>query len=192
MKSFDEKTINRYEVSSEQITIKCYCERRHRKGCGCFDDFVRKAAACFKQSLSSAGMNSQAFADNLVNVATRHYRGIHKWDGRHCEFHRLMVCSCGLCSDPDNLECKVNTNIVEASHNVLVRFRSKDWNIARLYYEVSTNLGLIQLCMTDLYRKRGPDYHSIMDVLMQMGLPVFSGMPTILKMINSKRHNILK
>ena len=177
-------------------------------------------------------MNSQAFADNLVNVATRHYRGIHKWDGRHCEFHRLMVCSCGLCSDPDNLECdgkpyeskyvltcpfhalayelgcrycstkadnlihpelgKVNTNIVEALHNVLVRFRSKDWNIARLYYEVSTNLGLIQLCMTDLYRKRGPDYHSIMDVLMQMGLPVFSGMPTILKMLNSKRHNILK
>ena len=93
-----------------------------------------------------------------------------------------MVCSCGLCSDPDDLECdgkpykskhvltcpfhalayefechycstradnlihlelgKVNTNIVEVSHNVLVRFRSKDWNIVCLHYEVSTNLGL--------------------------------------------------
>ena len=87
---------------------------------------------------------------------------------------------------------KVNTNIVEASHNVLVRFRSKDWNIARLHYEVSTNLGLIQLCMTHLHRKWGPDYHSIMDVLMQMGLPVFSGMPAILIMLNSKRHKIVE
>ena len=232
MKTFDDKMINRYKVSSKQIKIKCHCEKRHRKGCGCFDDdFVRKAAACFKQSLSSAGMDSRAFADNLMNVATKHYRGIHEWDGGHCDFHRLMVCSCGSCSDPDDLECngkpyeskyvltcpfhalayelecrycsthadnlidpelgKVNTNIVEASHNVLVRFRSKDWNIARLHYEVSTNLGLIQSCMTHLYRKRGPDYHWVVDVLTQMELPISSGVPAILKMLNNKRQEIL-
>ena len=82
MKSFDEKMINRYEVSSEQIKITCHCKKRHSKECGCFsDDVVRKAAVCFKQSLSSAAMDSQAFADNLVNVATKHYCGIHKWDG---------------------------------------------------------------------------------------------------------------
>ena len=110
MKTFDDKMINRYEVSSEQIKIKCHCEKRHRKGCGCFDDdFVRKAAACFKQSLSSAGMDSRAFADNLMNVATKHYRGIHEWDGGHCDFHRLMVCSCGSCSDPDNSAMESHT-----------------------------------------------------------------------------------
>uniref|UniRef100_A0A1X7TVI9 Uncharacterized protein n=1 Tax=Amphimedon queenslandica TaxID=400682 RepID=A0A1X7TVI9_AMPQE len=42
---------------------------------------------------------------------------------------------------------KVTTNPVEASKNVLVRYRSKNWNLARLHYHVSTNIGLIQGCM---------------------------------------------
>ena len=179
-------------------------------------------------SLSSAGTDATAFAGHLMNVATKHYRGIHKWDGGHCDFHRLTV----SCSDPDDLKCKgkpyeskyvltcpfhslvyelecyhcstqanklihpklgkVNTNLLEASHNVLIRFRPKDWNIARLHYEVSTNLGLIQSCMTQLFKKLGPDYHWVVDVLTQMELPVFSGVPAILKMLNNKRHKILE
>lgn len=31
MKTFNDKMINRYEVSSEQIKIKCHCEKRHHK-----------------------------------------------------------------------------------------------------------------------------------------------------------------
>uniref|UniRef100_A0A1X7VBI0 Uncharacterized protein n=1 Tax=Amphimedon queenslandica TaxID=400682 RepID=A0A1X7VBI0_AMPQE len=51
---------------------------------------------------------------------------------------------------------KVTTNIVEASNNVHVTYWSKDWNIARLHYQVSTNLSVIQSCMTNLYTKCGP------------------------------------
>ena len=87
---------------------------------------------------------------------------------------------------------KVNTNVLEASHNVFIRFRSKDWNITRLHYEVSTNLGLIQSCMTQIFKKWGPDYHWVVDVLTRMGLPVLSGVPAILKMLNNKRHKILE
>uniref|UniRef100_A0A1X7UET6 Uncharacterized protein n=1 Tax=Amphimedon queenslandica TaxID=400682 RepID=A0A1X7UET6_AMPQE len=104
----------------------------------------------------------------------------HQWDGGQCDFHPLKVCSCGCCTDKYNLkchgkpyksdqvlkcpfhtlayklECKVTTNPIEASHNVLVRYRSKNWNLARLHYHVSTNIGLIQGCMTYLFTKRGP------------------------------------
>ena len=38
----------------------------------------------------------------------------------------------------------------------------------------------------------GPDYHWVVDVLTRMGLPVFSGVPAILKMLNNKRHKILE
>ena len=37
-----------------------------------------------------------------------------------------------------------HSNAVEASHNVLIRFRSKDINLERLHYQLSTNLGLLQ------------------------------------------------
>uniref|UniRef100_A0A1X7T5W7 Uncharacterized protein n=1 Tax=Amphimedon queenslandica TaxID=400682 RepID=A0A1X7T5W7_AMPQE len=46
---------------------------------------------------------------------------------------------------------KVTTNPHEASHNVLVTYRCKNWNLACLHYHVSTNIGLIQGCMTYLF-----------------------------------------
>ena len=86
---------------------------------------------------------------------------------------------------------KVTTNIVEASHNVLVRYRSKNWNIARLHYQVSTNLGLIQSCMTNLYTKRGLEYHWIVDLYNHMDLSVVPNLPYILTELNEKRFSYL-
>ena len=37
-----------------------------------------------------------------------------------------------------------HSNLLEASHNVLTRFRPKDAPLERAGYEVSTNLGLLQ------------------------------------------------
>ena len=41
----------------------------------------------------------------------------------------------------------------------------KNSNLARLHYQVSTNIGLIQGCMTYLFTKCGPRYHWILDIL---------------------------
>ena len=87
---------------------------------------------------------------------------------------------------------RLHTNQVEASHNVLVRYRSKNLQLARLHYEVSTNIGLIQSSMTYLYNARGPSYHWIIDLFKRMNLPVFSGVEEVLKMLNKKRAKWLK
>ena len=82
---------------------------------------------------------------------------------------------------------RLHTNQVEASHNVLVRYRSKNLQLARLHYELSTNIGLIQSSMTYMYKTRGPSYHWIVDLFKRMNLPVFSGVEEVLKMGNKKR-----
>ena len=49
---------------------------------------------------------------------------------------------------------KGHSNLCEASHNVLIRFRSKDLHLHRLHYITSTNLGLCQSNMTYLIGKK--------------------------------------
>ena len=46
-----------------------------------------------------------------------------------------------------------HSNCVKASHNVLIRFRSKDVALDRLHYELSTNLGLLQANLTYMHEK---------------------------------------
>ena len=48
-----------------------------------------------------------------------------------------------------------HSNYPEASHNVLVRFRSKDKYLQSIHYMVSTNMGLLQANMTWLGKKYG-------------------------------------
>ena len=209
--------------------VECYCRgKKHASKCGCISEkFIKKAKSTFQMCLTKAGKDPNAFSERLMNLALYHYRDVHEWDGGYCDFHPLVVCSCGSCKDKNNLNCvgkpyktghvldcpfhslayelecremaaqadvlihpeigNVTTNIVEASHNVLVRYRSKDWNIARLHYQVSTNLGLIQSCMTNLYTKRGPQYHWILDVLKCMDLPEVPNLKYILKELNEDR-----
>ena len=62
-------------------------------------------------------------------------------------------------------------NYPEASHNVLIRFRSKDKNLQCVDYIVSTNLGLLQANMSWL-EKRGHSYHWILDLFSHLKLMV--------------------
>ena len=48
-----------------------------------------------------------------------------------------------------------HSNYPEASHNVLVRFQSKDKYLQSIHYMVSTNMGLMQANMTWLNKKKG-------------------------------------
>ena len=84
-----------------------------------------------------------------------------------------------------------NTNIVEASHHVLTKFRCKDLNLQRLHYTTSTNIGLLQANMTYMYSKRGPQYHWILDLYKRLGLPVFEHMQEYLQRENESRMQAL-
>ena len=68
-----------------------------------------------------------------------------------------------------------HSNAVEASHNVLIRFRSKDTFLERLHYQLSTNLGLLQANMTYMRAKLGTSYQWIPELYRRMKLPVFEG-----------------
>ena len=80
---------------------------------------------------------------------------------------------------------KGSTNMIETSHSVLISFRAKDWNIKKLHYIVSTNIGLIQTNMPWCYERWGPEYHWITDLYEHMNIPlIFGNMPDIVKAYN--------
>ena len=78
-----------------------------------------------------------------------------------------------------------HSNAVEASHNVLIRFRSKDSNLERLHYQLSTNLGLLQSYLTcTCIQNMEPD---ITELFRRMKLPVFDGVVEALE-----KHSVLR
>jgi hypothetical protein len=110
-----------------------------------------------------------------------------------CEFHALLY----------EIECteraaqasklvhpilkRGHSNAVEASHNVLIRFRSKDISLERLHYQLSTNLGLLQANMTYMHAKFGVTYHWIPELYRRMKLPIFEGIVEALEKHNMRR-----
>ena len=54
-----------------------------------------------------------------------------------------------------------HSNFLEAFHNVLIRFRSKDVFLERLHYQLSTNLGLLDSNMTYMHEKLETHYYWI-------------------------------
>ena len=85
-----------------------------------------------------------------------------------------------------------HTNQVEAAHGDFTKLRVKDLNLQRLHYNVSTNLALMQSNMSWLFKKRGPQYHWLLDLFERMGLPILAGKAEALKLSNCKRANTLK
>ena len=94
-----------------------------------------------------------------------------------CEFHALLyeIECMGRASQASRLVHPVlkrgHSNLVEASHNVLIRFRSKDISLERLHYHLSTNIGLLQANLTYVHGKRGTSYHWIPELYRRMKLP---------------------
>ena len=80
-----------------------------------------------------------------------------------------------------------HSNALEASHNVFIRFRSKDIALERLHYHVSTNLALLHANLTYMHARFGIDYHWIPELYLRMKLPVFDGVREALK-----SHNVLR
>ena len=115
-----------------------------------------------------------------------------------CEFHALLyeIECMGRASQASRLVHPVlkrgHSNLVEASHNVLIRFRSKDISLERLHYHLSTNIGLLQANLTYVHAKRGTSYHWIPEFYRRMKLPVFHGIVEALEKHSARRKRKLE
>ena len=70
---------------------------------------------------------------------------------------------------------KGHSKLPESTFSVLTKFRAKDINLRKEYYEAATNMGLIQANMTWCYKRKGPHYHWIIELYSRMGLPILDG-----------------
>ena len=205
----------------------CKCGEKHKSGCGCLSDaFIAKAHTNFTSTLIEA--QSQEEFVRRLQALPRHAVDDHSL----CDFHPLVVCSCGECENEHQLECegrpyttrfgldckfhallyeiechervsqvkelihpvlkRGHSNAVEASHNVFIRFRSKDIALERLHYNLSTNLALLQANLTFMHGKFGTSYHWIPELYRRLGLPVFDGVQEALKTHGVQRKRALE
>ena len=115
-----------------------------------------------------------------------------------CEFHALLyeIECCERAELANRLVHPIlkrgHSNALEASHNVLIRFRSKDIYLERLHYELSTNLGLLEANLSYMHAKLGTSYHWLPELYRRMKLPVFEGMVEALEKRSAKRKRQLE
>ena len=78
---------------------------RHSAKCGCLSDaFIESARRNLFCAITQCGNNATTFDERMRDLGRYHARGIHKWDGGQCDFHPLLVCSCGKC-EKDDIKC---------------------------------------------------------------------------------------
>ena len=164
------------------------------------DTFISKAHTNFTSILIEA--QSQDEFVRRVKALPRHAVD----DDSQCDYHPLVVCSCGACENKDQIscqgkpyktkDCKFHALLYEIecharakqvkelihpvlkrghSHNVFIRFRSKDIYLGRLHY----------LASGYMHAKFGISYHWIPELYRRMKLPVFDGVQEALE-----KHNL--
>jgi len=89
----------------EAESAKCEC-KRHSKSCGCLSDtFIQNARinhfCCLQQC-----KNPEDYAKRMRDLGGHHSKDEHTWDGGECDFHPTTVCSCGNCSNDEELSCE--------------------------------------------------------------------------------------
>ena len=82
---------------------------------------------------------------------------------------------------------RATSNILEASHNVFIRYRPKSLSLSRVHYMVSTNLGPLQSNLSYMIEKHGVKYHWLLDLFIRLKLPIFDGMKEGLEKANRNR-----
>ena len=86
------------DVSSRLSSLVCHCKGRHTgRNCGCLrEGFIFSARAKYIATLTDAGTDPDKFSARLA-MLYHHALNEHEWDGGRCDFHSLIVCSCGQC-----------------------------------------------------------------------------------------------
>ena len=61
------------------------------------DSFASGARKMLFAALDDAKIDPEALKKR-IEMLTHHVRDEHKWEGGECDFHPLIVCSCGQCN----------------------------------------------------------------------------------------------
>ena len=172
----------------------CKCVGYHRSGCGCLSDtFISKAHTNF----TSIAQPQDEFV-RRVKALPRHAVDDHS----QCDYHPLVVCSCGACENKDQISCQGKPSIVNSMlcssvmrepsrYPVLKRGHSNaveafPITLERLHYHASTNLALLQANMHAKFGIRIPDFYR------RMKLPVFDGVQEALEKHNMQHKRKLE
>ena len=77
-------------------TVQCHCSR-HKQGCGCITDaFCSESRKKLFRAVMHAGANPDKLKSR-IRMLPYHARDEHKWKDGKCDFHELLLCSCGSC-----------------------------------------------------------------------------------------------
>lgn len=104
-KVLDKGFIDKYKKVFPKIAnVKCCCEgKKHSKTCGCMsDEFIAASKRNHFSALKQSGNDPEEYARRMKVLGKYHSRNIHTWENddgmkEECEFHPLIVCSCGEC-----------------------------------------------------------------------------------------------
>ena len=88
-------------------SVTCCCKgKQHTAGCGCISDsFIQAAKRNLFCAITQCGNSASLFAERMRNLGRYHARGIHQWEEGQCDYHPLIVCSCGTCPAEEELAC---------------------------------------------------------------------------------------
>ena len=96
-----EKYKDDFPFICEEEYQQCKCVVYHSSGCGCLTDtFISKAHTNFTSILIEA--QSQEEFVRRVKALPRHAVDDHS----QCDYHPLVVCSCGACENKDQIVCQ--------------------------------------------------------------------------------------
>ena len=105
--SEDYKRKNRANFPQVDNVACCCVGKRHSKKCGCLSDsFIESAKRNLFCAISQAGNSASVFAERMQCLGKYHVRGVHQWEDGQCDFHPLLVCSCGECVIGEELSCE--------------------------------------------------------------------------------------
>ncbi len=230
LKKFTTQLFAKHKKHIPDLKNESCCCTRHKKGCGCFTDkFILNSRNSFSRIASSS--DSKEEFEERVRGLYHHAIDEHVWDGGACDFHSLVVCSCGKCPDKTNFMCEGkdyhtreklscpfhmmayrteiehrarkaaslihselkagHTNSMEASHNVLIRFRQKFLAFQKNHYELATDLGLLQANLTAMRLTKGSHYHWIPVLYERLGMPLYTGIEDALEAYGKTRDKYL-
>ena len=97
----NDKYKNDFPVICKEEYQSCKCVVYHSSGCGCLSDtFISKAHTNFTSILIEA--QSQDEFVRCVKALPRHAVDDHS----QCDYHPLVVCSCGACENKDQISCQ--------------------------------------------------------------------------------------
>ena len=98
LKCFSPADISKYKRKFPSVgNVKCHCTV-HRQGCGCINDaFISMSRHNLFHALVDAGKDPEL--KSCLQMLAHHARDEHEWSTGKCDFHPLVLCSCGNCNN---------------------------------------------------------------------------------------------